>query len=72
MTFLLLERNGSLTIGAMWRTIWSLGNKCSSPPATAAIAAERPLVAAVGSKIETAGSLSTQAPQSWLKSDALL
>lgn len=75
--FLLLGGTDSFTLAIVWRTVWSLGTKCSFPPITEAILAEKPPVETAESVIGTAKfvatvvvSLSTEVPRSslWLTS----
>lgn len=41
MTFLLLERIGSLMLSSVWSTGWFLGTRCSSLPVVIAFTAEK-------------------------------
>lgn len=60
-------------MGNGWRTVWSMGTKCSSKHATVAFADENAPVSTVesttltvGSMVATFESLSTEALWSWL------
>lgn len=55
--FLILERPDSFTLSILWRIVWSLGNKCSSPPAAVAIVAEKLPVVTVESTVVTVESV---------------
>lgn len=56
-----------MALGIMWRTVWSVGTQCPSPPVMVMIAAEKPPVATdessigiVGSTVVTVESLLTE------------
>lgn len=57
VTFILLRRTDSLTLGIVCRTVLSLGTKFSSLPAVVAITTEKPLVATAQTTTLTYGSV---------------
>lgn len=51
----ILERTDSLTLGIVWRIVWSMGTKCSSSNTAIAFAAEKPPVATTELTVGTVG-----------------